>query len=328
VVQERWKPGIARDSENIPRRPENLSVEEFDNLFESVKNWGRWGADDNRGTLNLIGQEEIRRAAGLVKEGTSVSMALPVNTSAGPDNPRPALHYMCRTHDTGSGDVTGATDFFGLEFHGTAHTHVDALCHIAYRGLLYNGLPADSVSAVGAKSLDITAYSSGIMGRGVLLDIPRLRGVPWLEPGTAVTGAELEMAARAEGVTVGKGDILVFRTGQHRRRMELGPWDNDITGAGRAGLHASAIRTLHDWQVAAFLPDGDGETIPSTVDGIDRPIHALQVVAMGMAVSDSLDLEQIADACAERGRFDFMVVATVLPIVGGTGSPWNPIAVL
>jgi kynurenine formamidase len=309
-------------------RPANLSAEEFDDLFESVKNWGRWGADDIRGTLNYIGAREIQRAAGLIDHGTQISMALPVNTTAGPDNPRPALHYMRAVHDTCSAGVTMATDFFGLECHGTAHTHVDALCHVAYRGLLYNGLPAGAVSVSGAKSLDVAAYSSGIVGRGVLLDIPRLRGVPWLEPGTAVTGTELEMAAQAEGVTVGTGDILVFRTGQHRRRVELGPWDNDTTGEGRAGLHASAIRTLHDWQIAAFLPDGDGETIPGTVDGVDRPIHALQVAAMGMAVSDSLNLEQVADACAERGRYDFMVVATVLPIVGGTGSPWNPVALL
>jgi kynurenine formamidase len=327
VLHERSQPGTAGDGENTPR-PANLSAAEFDDLFESVKNWGRWGPGDDRGTLNYIGAREIQRAAGLIEQGTQISMALPVNTSAGPDNPRPALHYMRALHGTRATGVTMATDFFGLECHGMAHTHVDALCHVAYRGLLYNGLPAGAVSASGATSLDVAAYSSGIVGRGVLLDIPRLRGVSWLEPGTAVTGAELQMAARAESVSVGTGDILVFRTGQHRRRAELGRWDNDVTGEGRAGLHASAIRTLHDWQIAAFLPDGDGETIPGTVDGVDRPVHALQVAAMGMAVSDSLDLEQIAVACAERGRYDFMVVATVLPIAGGTGAPWNPVALL
>jgi kynurenine formamidase len=315
------------DHHHPPGRPGNLPAAEFGKLFEEVKNWGRWGATDTRGTLNYIGPAEARRAAGLVQDGTSVSMALPVNTVAGPDNPRPALHYMRDTHGCDHTGVTSATDFFGVECHGTAHTHIDALCHIAYRGRLYNGFPADGVSSRGARQLDIRAYASGLMGRGVLLDIPRLRGVPWLEPGTAVTGEELEDAARTQGVQPGRGDILVLRTGQHRRRLELGPWDNDITGEGRAGLHATAIRVLHDWQIAAFLSDGDGETIPSTVDGISRPIHALQVVAMGMAVSDSLDLEEVARACAAKERYEFLVIGTALPIIGGTGSPWNPIAV-
>ncbi len=205
-------------------------------------------------------------------------------------------------NDIGSGSLRFATDFIGMQFHGDCHTHIDALCHIAYRGQLYNGRPATSVTTSGANELDITEYAQGVVGRGVLLDIPRLRGVPWLEPGTAVTRAELEEAERAVGVRLGEGDLLVFRTGHHRRRLEIGPWDNGYSGEGKAGLHVDAIPLLHERCVAGFLPDGDGETVPSTVDGIAYPVHPLQITAMGMLAADSLNLEDLADACAREER--------------------------
>lgn len=162
----------------------------------------------------------------------------------------------------------------------------------------------------------------------MLLDIPRLRGVPWLEPGTAVTRAELEEAERAEGVRLGEGDLFVFRTGHHRRRLELGPWDNEYGGVGKAGLHVNTIPMLHERHVAGFLPDGDGETIPSTVEGIAYPIHPLQITAMGMLAADSLNLEDLADACATLQRWEFLVVVAPLRIPRATGSPFNPIAVM
>ncbi|MGO9498544.1 MAG: cyclase family protein [Acidimicrobiales bacterium] len=306
------------------------STAEFDQLFDSVKNWGRWGAEDTKGTLNYIKPEHLRRAASLVRNGRSISLSLPVNKLAGPDNPNPAIHYMATGHDTdiGSGSLRFATDFIGMQFHGDCHTHVDALCHIAYRGQLYNGRPAALVTTTGADAFDITEYAHGVVGRGVLLDIPRLRGVPWLEPGTAVSRAELEEAERAQGVRLEEGDILVFRTGHHRRRLELGPWDNGPTGDGKAGLHVDAIPLLHERHVAAFLPDGDGETVPSTVEGIAYPVHPLQITAMGMLASDSLNLEDIAQACAAMQRWEFMVVMAPLRVPKATGSPLNPIAVM
>jgi kynurenine formamidase len=134
---------------------------------------------------------------------------------------------------------------------------------------------------------------------------------------------------QAEAVELGEGDILVLRTGHHRRRLELGPWDNSPppTGVGKAGLHVDAIPWMHELRIAAFLPDGDGETVPSVVDGVTYPIHPLQVVAMGMLVSDSLQFEDLVAACEEEGRYEFMVVGLPLRLPGGTGSPWNPIAI-
>ena len=309
--------------------PRPVSRQEFEKLFEKLSNWGRWGQDDERGTLNYITPAHITTAARLVRTGRSVSLSLPVNTVAGPDNPRPALHYMIHRHDADipEGAPRFATDFLASEFHGDSFTHIDALCHVSYQGQLYNGKPASSVTARGAKMLDITAFAHGIVGRGVLLDIPRLRGVPWLEPGEAVTPEELDAAEKSEGVTLGEGDILLFRTGHHRRRLELGPWNNGYDGDGKAGLHVTTLQLLHERNVAVFLPDGDGETVPSHVEGIAYPIHLIQIVAMGMICADSLQFEELVKVCEEEKRWEFMVVASPLRLPGGTGSLFNPIAI-
>jgi kynurenine formamidase len=236
---------------------------------------------------------------------------------------------MTVTYDTtwSHGEPAFSMDYLGCACHGDCHTHIDALCHIAYKGKLYNGKPVTSVTSQGAKIMDITAYAQGIVGRGVLLDIPRLRGVKWLEPGEAVTQEELEHAENAEGVRLGEGDIFLFRTGHHRRRLELGPWNNGYDGEGKAGLDAASMRMLHDRKVAAFLPDGDGETVPSNVEGVAYPIHALQIAAMGMTAADSLQFEELVKVCEEEHRWEFMVVATPLRLPGGTGSLFNPIAI-
>jgi kynurenine formamidase len=307
-----------------------VSIEEFEQIFEQVKNWGRWGADDQLGTLNFITPEHVRAAAGLVQSGRRVSLEIPINTVAGPDNPNPAIHFVSQAHDIdiGSGGLRFGLDFMGMACHGDCHTHVDALCHISYNGLTYNGHPAQEVlTSKGATTLDIANYGDGVVGRGVLLDIPRFRGVKWLEPGEAVRRAELEACEEAQGVHLGEGDILVFRTGHHGRRLELGAWDNGPDGEGKAGLHVDTIPWMHERRLAAFLPDGDGEAIPSCVAGMTYPIHPLQIVAMGMLASDSLQLEDLARACQEEGRYEFMVVGLPLRLPGGTGSPWNPIAI-
>jgi len=313
-------------------QPARVTLREFDEMFEAVKNWGRWGWDDELGTLNYITKDTVRAAAGLVRSGRRATMAIPMNTTAGPDNPSPVIRHVVQGHDIdiGSSTLTFATDYLGIAFHGDCHTHMDALCHIAYQGQVYNGRPAQEVmTSQGATALDVTTYSEGLVGRGVLLDVPRFRGVKWLEPGEAVTRAELESVEQAEGVRLTEGDILVFRTGHHRRRLELGAWSNDYppAGEGKAGLHVDTIPWMHERRISAFLPDGDGETVPSNVEGILYPIHPLQVTAMGMFASDSLQLEDVATACAEEGRFEFMVVGLPLRLPGATGSPWNPIAI-
>lgn len=310
--------------------PKHLSAAEFDQLFQKVCNWGRWGADDERGTLNYITPEHVRAAATLIRSGRTVSLSLPVNTHAGPDDSRPAIHYMVSLYDIHSalGEPQFAMDFMGSECHGESKTHVDALCHTAYKGKLYNGKPTDAVTSTGSTIQDITAYASGLVGRGILLDIARLRGVKWLEPGEAVGTEELEAAEKAQGIRLREGDILLFRTGHDRRRRELGPWRNGYDGEGKAGLHATAMLLLHERKIAAFLPDGDGETVPSNVEGVAYPTHALQIAAMGLACADNLYLEDLAKLCEDEGRWEFMLVAAPLRLPRGTGSLFNPIAIL
>ena len=214
--------------------------------------------------------------------------------------------------------------------HGDCHTHMDALCHISYKGQTYNGKPAEAVlTTKGATTLDVTSYGEvGVVGRGVLLDLP---AVPRASSGWSrarpCTRAELEACEKAEAVHIGEGDIFVFRTGHHRRRLELGAWDNGPDGEGKAGLHVDTIPWMHERGIAAFLPDGDGEAVPSCVEGMIYPIHPLQIVAMGMLTADSLQFEDLARACEEENRFEFMVVGLPLRLPGGTGSPWNPIAI-
>jgi kynurenine formamidase len=309
-----------------------LSVAEFEEIFEAVKNWSRWGPDDELGTLNYVTPEKVRDAARLVRSGRRVSLAIPIVKVAGPDNPMQATLLVVQGHDVpvDGSEVRFGLDWLGMAAHGDTHTHVDALCHISSGGRTYNGRPANEVlRSNGATEQDVTAYSEGVVGRGVLLDIPGFRGVEWLEPGEAVTRAELEECVAAQEVELGEGDILVFRTGHHRRRLQLGPWDNNPppAGEGKAGLHVDAIPWLHEKRIAAFLPDGDGETVPSNVEDMPYPIHPLQLTAMGMCVSDSLNLEDVAKACEEEGRWEFMVVGLPLRLPGATGTPWNPIAI-
>jgi len=311
--------------------PDRLTIEEFDTLFESVKNWGRWGPDDELGTLNYLTPVKVAAAAGLVRSGRRVSLAIPINTTAGPDNPSPAQHYVTTNHDIPvGGGLTFGMCYLAMASHGDCHTHIDALNHVAYKGQLYNGRDAlGTLTSHGSTWGSVAAYANGIVGRGVLYDVPRHRGVDWLEPGDAVHRSELEAIERAQGVAVDEGDLFVFRTGHHARRLALGAWDNDYppAGEGKAGLDLDTIPWQYERRIAAFLPDGDGEVVPGGVAGLPYPIHPLQLTAMGMCTSDSLQFEDLASACAEEGRWEFLVVGLPLRLPGGTGSPWNPIAI-
>lgn len=306
-----------------------MTKEQFDELFREVSNWGVWGAEDERGTLNYITPQTIQRAAAPVKTGQAVSMAIPVSKVAGPDNPRPPAHYMSMLFemDKSLGEPGFSLDYIASEIHGDCHTHIDALCHIAYENKMYNGRPTSMVTSKGPQTMDITTYANGIIGRGVLLDLARHRGVKWLEPGEAVTREELEACEKVQGVRLGEGDIFVFSTGHHRRRMELGPWNNGYDGEGKASLHCDAMTLLHERKVAAFFPDGDGDTVPSNVEGVAYPVHALQIAAMGMICADSLNLEDVAAVAGAEQRWEFLVVAAPLRFPGATGSLFNPLAI-
>jgi kynurenine formamidase len=304
----------------------DVSASEFKALFRAVSTWGRWGEDDELGTLNELTADQIVAAAKLVVSGETVTLGLPLNTKKSIDNPEPAVHRMTLLHDVdiGSGTLRFAKDYIGADYHHDSHTHIDALCHVALDDVLYNGKPSAALTQEGAATNTIEVLKNGLVGRGVLLDLPRLLGTQWLEPGEHVFPEDLEAAEREQGVTVGTGDILLVRTGHVRRLRELGPWD---TANAKAGLHPTTALFLAERRVAALGSDGNSDTAPSTTEGIAFPLHALTLNAMGLHLIDYLQFEDLLPVCERAGRWEFLFVGAPLRIVGGTGSPVNPIAI-
>ncbi|MFJ6048642.1 cyclase family protein [Streptomyces sp. NPDC092307] len=301
-----------------------VSRAEFDALFASVRTWGRWAAAD-RGAWNRVTAEHARGATAAVRDGTVVPLGRPWDTRPGPDNAKPALHYMSDLGDVQAPEPSVHKDFIGADYHGKSVTHLDALSHVAYRGRLYDGhAAAESVGAAGAHFGAVAALGP-LVTRGVLVDLPAALGVEWLEPGRAVHARELLAAEEALGVTVGDGDAVLLRTGALRRRRELGPWDPDEASAG---WHVRAVPLLAERAVALLGADGDSDVRPSPVEGLHSPVHTLAVTAMGVPLLDNLDLEPLAVACAAAGRYAFLLVVAPLNVPGGTGSPVNPVAVL
>ncbi len=307
-------------------RNATVSADEFAALFRSLSNWDRWGANDERGALHHLTPKSVAVAALLVRKGITVTLSLPLDTERAVHNPKPADHHMTQL---GEGAATTEAvrfikDYVGLDYHNDGHTHIDALCHIAYQGSLYNNQPEDSVTPQGAAVNTIEVLKNGLVGRGVLLDIPRLRGIPWLEPGEHVFGEDLEAAEHEQSVTVGAGDILLVRTGHARRLAELGPWN---TAELKAGLHPTAMAFVSDRSVAVLGSDGNNDTAHSSTEGVGFPIHVLAIAGMGVHLLDYLQFEDLRAECEKTARWEFLFAATPLRIVGGTGSPLNPIAI-
>ena len=301
-----------------------LTAAEFDALFHEVSNWDRWGDQSARGTLNYVTPDRVVAAARLVTAGISVSLSLPVDSDKRPDNPVPAQHRMTQLADGTSNHEQFIKDFVGSDFHNDGHSHLDALCHVSYHGKLFTGVPDSSATEDGAAVGDVSVLASGIVGRGVLLDIPRLHGVSWEEPGDQVTADELVAAERAQQVLVGPGDLLFVRLGHNRRLAELGPWD---TTREKAGLHPTAARLLNERRIAILGSDTNSDAAPSTTEGVPFPIHVLAINAMGLFLLDYLELGYLAATCERLGRWEFLCVVAPLRVPHGTGSPVNPVAV-
>src|SRR6516162_10961713 len=277
------------------RPPGQMTETEFRSLYEQLRDQIPWGPDDRRGALNYITPSEILAAMGEVRLGRTVSLAAPVEHRPAADNPDPAQHQMKGPlgADAGRG-LAFSMDRIAMNIHGNADSHVDALCHVIFDGKLYNGVAADTVTAAGAAELSIDLAADGIVGRGVLLDVPRSRGVPWLEPGDHVTADDLLAAERDQDVRVGRGDIVLVRVGHRRRRAEQGPWD---ASAARAGLHPALLTVLAERRIAALGSDGNNDTAPSAADGIDFPVHVLAINALGLHLLDYLQFTELAGAC-------------------------------
>jgi kynurenine formamidase len=309
---------------------EAWTPERMRRVYEQVKNWGRWGEDDEAGTLNLITPEKRREGAACVVSGEAVSCALELPVAPSPENPSPALHMMLRGGDDcvipGFGLET-TLDFIGVAFHGMATSHIDALCHVLVDGRMYNGFAKEEVKSTGAVRGSILCARDGICSRGVLLDVPRSRGVAWLEPGTAIRIADLEAAEADGNVRATEGDVLLVATGRDARRAEHGPWSP--AERGLSGLHPECIPWLHGRGIAALGSDGISDPLPpSPIEGWALPVHQCALSAMGLHLLDNLRLDALAEACARHDRWAFQLTVAPLLIDKGTGSPVNPIAVL
>jgi kynurenine formamidase len=302
-----------------------LTAAEFRALYERLRRTSEQGPADRRGALNNISSAEVIAAASDVRDGRTVSLAAPINSIEAIDNPDPAVHEMTHWADKTDADgLSFATDRLAMNIHGDADSHIDALCHVIYDGELYNGIAADSVTSAGATELSIDVAGQGIAGRGLLLDIPRVRGVPWLEPGEHVTADDLLAAESAVSDRIEQGDLLFVRVGHRARRRSLGAWD---AAGARAGLHPTALELLAERRIGLLGSDGNNDTAPSAAAGVDFPVHVLAVNAMGLHLLDYLDFDALARLCEELRRWSFLCVVAPLRLREGTGSPVNPIAV-
>jgi kynurenine formamidase len=298
-----------------------VTREIFDQWFTELSNWGRWGKDDEMGAVNLITPDTRKRAISLVKEGASFSLSRDAEKEKAVDNPVPFGHQMTRTGANTT--ATSSGDIFTISHHGYAHTHMDSLCHFFYKGKMYNGFAQELVTDKGASKLSIRNFKNGILARGVLMDIPRLKGVDYLEPGTPIYPEDLDAWEKKAHVKVGSGDVVFIRTGRWALRDAKGPWE---VSKKSAGLYASCTRWLKARDVAILGSDAASDVMPSGIEGVVQPIHTLVIVAMGMPIFDNCDLELIAKEANRRKRWEFLVTAAPLAVPGATGSALNPVA--
>ena len=300
--------------------PPLVSQEQFDRWLVELSNWGRWGPDDELGMANLITPAKRAAAAALVTEGFTVSLSSNAQNYESADVPCPVEWRMVRATRTGASDQIAYPCI-----HGPGTTHLDAFAHVFFDGKMWNGYDVDGLVTMeeGAKKNSIMVVKDGLVTRGVLYDIPRLKGVPWLEPGTRITVEDLEAWEEMAGVKVGPGDAFLIRWGRWARQDALGPFD---TGREAAGLDNNVIPWLKErdvaiagWETPGYVPQPEGD-LPRTA------LHNFALTILGIQVLDRADFQALANAAAERNRWEFMVTIAPLPIPNGTGSPVNPIA--
>lgn len=298
--------------------------------MQSLSNWGRWGPDDQRGTLNLITPEITRSALATVQEGATVSCARRISYEAAADSPLPPQHYMLASGEgyrPGEGpDRQVARDYFGLVFHGHTITHIDSLAHFMWDGKLYNGTSSRKVTtSEGATSHSIDVAHEGIVTRGVLVDAPMLRGVELVERGDGVGLDDVQRAEAQCNVRIGQGDVLLLRTGQLGHRDRTAPVD--VAKAGSAGPLPELLPLVRERGVAVLGSDTGNDVMPSGYERFSNPVHQVGIVGMGLWILDNAWLDDLAAACQARKRWTFLITINPLRLTNATGSPVNPIAI-
>ena len=311
-----------------PVTPEsrNLDQSDIERMMEELSNWGRWGADDQLGAANLITPAKRLEAIATVTEGITVSLEHPLLTETASDVPSPFQRRVLAVPDPTAAPAFrgGVSDNYNVSYHGYSHSHVDSLCHILYKGKMYNGKVQDTITEAGCATNSIANLQGGIVTRGVLIDVPRLMGVDYLEPGTPIYQEDIEAFEEMTGVVVRPGDAVFVRTGRWARRAEMGAWD---VAQSAAGLHASTMPWFKARDVSFLGGDAASDLVPSQIEGVGLPIHLLTIVAMGVDLFDNQDLEAVAETAARLNRWEFMVIAAPLAVEGGTGSPVNVLAI-
>jgi kynurenine formamidase len=303
---------------------------------EKLSNWGRWGKDDQVGTLNHVGAEDIAAASKLVRKGKVFAMGIPLNQQ-GPQsglfggrwNP---IHTMLATGTdaiAGRFDETNKLRFSddAINMPVQAATHWDSLGHIFLDDKMYNGHDARRVDGGGVHVLGIEHTRAKMVGRGVLLDVPRFKGVDWLEDGYGISNDELDATAKAQGVEVRKGDFVIVRTGQMERCLAEKKWGN-YAGGDAPGVRFENCYWCHEKEVAAICSDTWGvEVRPNETREVQQPWHWVVIPAMGLTMGEMFYLAELAEDCADDGVYEFFFTGPPLIITGGTGSPINPLAI-
>ncbi|MCR9259266.1 MAG: cyclase family protein [Pseudomonadaceae bacterium] len=298
-------------------------------LWQSVCNWGRWGVTDELGALNLITPAIRASAAGSVTEGISIGCGNPWPVAPGPHNMWPAEHYMIRAGDDcdypGIDGLSVSMDYIGVQQHGIACSHIDALCHVFVDHKMYNGFPASDVKSTGALKNDVRPMNEGIVGRGVLLDLPALLDLPYLPGDMRISKNLLEAAAARQNLELSSGDILLVHKGRQARVAQEGLFDPE--SAGMPGLHPECAELLHERGISLLGSDYMNDPQPNwTCSKWPIPIHYLGICGMGMTLLHNLDTQKLADQCSALQRWHFLLTIAPLKIAGATGSPVNPIA--
>jgi kynurenine formamidase len=313
--------------------PRNLTKDDIDRWMTELSNWGRWGKDDQAGTVNLITPAKHKQAAALVKEGISISMSLDADIAAkgAPPEQLPASgrsrytwqHEMRSTGLNMRGPSGYAVDTISVNFHGNNTTHFDALSHFIFEGHIYNGFPASSITTWGAEKNDVMPFKDGLVTRGVLIDWPRFKNVPYMGDDEAVYAEDLDAWEKKSGVKIESGDCVLLRTGRWKRVAEKGPLDLNVKAPG---LYASCAKWLKERNIALLGSDVVQDVRPSRVEGVNQPIHQLLLVAVGTPLFDNCDLEAASEQAAKLRRSTFCMMVAPLRVPGATGSPFNPLA--
>jgi kynurenine formamidase len=306
--------------------------QQLDALFESVSNWNRWGSDDEQGALHHLTPARRAAARDCIVDGTSISLAHDLGVSPSAETPYPAEHHMLAAGDARDSDgfpgYEASRDYFGCHVHGLGVSHIDALCHMFWRGRMYNGYPASDVRSTGAIRNTVLSFADGIVGRGVLLDVAAARGVAYLPPArTLITVDDLEATEKRQGLRVEAGDILLVGSGRDAFRKEKG--GRLDPAEGMAGLHPACLPWLREREIAVLGSDGISDAVPGLgIPNWPFPIHQIGITSMGLHLLDNLALGRLAEACAARQRWSFFFTLGSIRVPGGTGCPVNPIAVL